>query len=123
MDTILTKQARHKSIGALITRVLFLCSAAYADEYRDARAELVAAYQQADYPAMLLAAKKALSARPGYPGALFNLALSQTLNGDHSASLRTLENLLAIGADFGVVDLDEFVAVRELDGWSEYRVK
>jgi len=103
--------------------VLFLCSAAYADEYRDARAELVAAYQQADYPAMLLAAKKALSARPGYPGALFNLALSQTLNGDHAASLRTLENLLAIGADFGVVDLDEFVAVRELDGWSEYRVK
>lgn len=123
MDTILTKQTRHKSIGALIASVLFLCSAADADEYRDARTELIAAYQGADYPAMLLAAKKALSARPGYPGALFNLALSQTLNGDPAASLRTLEDLLTIGVDFGVADLDEFAAVRELGGWSDYQAK
>ena len=93
---------------------------AQADDYRDARAELIAAYQQQDYPKMMVAAEKALAARPGFPGALFNLALTQTLNGDHPASLKTLTNLLDKGVDFGADELEEFAAVRELDGWDPY---
>ena len=92
-------------------------SAAHADDYRDARAELIAAYQAQDFPAMVLAADKALAARPGFPGALFNLALAQTLNGQHDDSFRTLEKLADIGVDMGVGQIDEFASVRELDGW------
>ena len=115
------KRMQRRLTGALLASVLLLASPVFADDYREARAELVAAYQQADYPAMVVAAGKALVARPAYPGAMFNLALAQTLNGDHSASLRTLENLLALGVDLGAGDLDEFAAVRELDGWKDYQ--
>ena len=115
------KRMRRSLTGTLLLSVLLLASPVCADDYRDARAELVAAYQQADYPAMVVAARKALLARPAFPGALFNLALAQTLNGDHWASLRTLRNLSALGVDLGAADLDEFAAVRELDGWNEYK--
>ncbi len=114
------QRMQRRLTGTLLASVLLLASPVFADDYRDARAELVAAYQQADYPAMVAAAQKALVARPDYPGALFNLALAQTLNGDHAASLRTLENLLALGVDLGAADLDEFAAVRELGGWKDY---
>jgi hypothetical protein len=98
-----------------------LCTAAVqADDYRDARADLIAAYQQQDYAKMLAAAEKALAARPGFPGGLFNLALSQTLNGNHEASLQTLSLLLDQGVDFGADELDEFARVRELGGWERY---
>ena len=60
--------------------MLCIYSTAHADDYGDARAELVAAYQAEDFSAMQLAAHKAVAARPGYPGALFNLALAYTLN-------------------------------------------
>ena len=100
----LTKRTRHKFLGTLSLSVLLSCTTAHANEYRDARAELVAAYQQADFPAMLPAANKALAARPGYPGALFNLALTQTLNSDPAAALATLESLLLMGVDFAVAD-------------------
>ena len=114
---------RRNIFGTLFASVLLLTTPTHADDYRDARAELVAAYQDADYPAMQLAAKKALAARPGYPGALFNLALAQTLSDDHAASLRTLEDLLVMGVDFGVADMDEFATVREIDGWNGYQEK
>ena len=98
-----------------------LCTAAVqADDYRDARADLIAAYQQQDYANMLAAAEKALAARPGFPGGLFNLALSQTLNGNHEASLQTLSLLLDQGVDFGADELDEFASVRELGDWERY---
>jgi len=100
--------------------VLLVTSAAQADDYRDARAELVAAYQAEDYSAMQLAAQKAVIARPEYPGALFNLALAYTLNDKHRDSFRILRRLLEKGVDFGVVDMDEFATVRELDGWDSY---
>ena len=100
--------------------MLCIYSTAHADDYGDARAELVAAYQAEDFSAMQLAAHKAVAARPGYPGALFNLALAYTLNDNHRDSLRILRRLLAKGVDFGIADLDQFVAVRELDGWSSY---
>jgi hypothetical protein len=118
-----TKQTRHKRMTALCLSAVFLFSSAFADDYRDARAELIAAYQAADYPAMLVAAKKTLVARPDFPGALFNLALTQTLNRDHEASFDTLHRLLEKGVDFGAADLDEFAAVRELDGWHAYQQK
>lgn len=119
-DTTLTKQTRHRKFIALLVSALLFASAASADEYRDARAELIAAYQQQDYAAMLVAAEKALAARPGFPGGLFNLALTQTLNGDHTASLQTLRLLLDKRVDFGADELDEFAAVRELEGWQAY---
>lgn len=93
---------------------------ALADDYSDARAELFSAYQQADYSAMRVAARKALAARPGYPGALFNLALAEVLDGDVSASLQTLHDLLSVGVDFGVADIDEFASLKELLEWSAY---
>lgn len=116
-----TKRTQHRQLTALFLSAVFLFSSANADDYRDARAELIAAYQAADYPAMLVAAKKTLIARPGFPGALFNLALTQTLNSDHEASLDTLHRLLEKGVDFGAADLDEFAAVREMDGWHAYQ--
>jgi sugar lactone lactonase YvrE len=91
-----------------------------ADDYSDARAELVAAYRQADYPAMRIAARKALAARPGYPGALFNLALAQALDDDPVASLQTLRDLSSVGVDSGVADRDEFAALKDLLEWGEY---
>jgi len=97
----LTKQTQHRISGALLASVLLLLSPAHADDYRDARAELIAAYQLEDYPAMLVAANNALAARPGFPGAIFNLAMTQAVNGDAEASLQTLEILLRKGVDFG----------------------
>lgn len=93
---------------------------AVADDYGDARSELFAAYQKADYPAMRVAARKALGARPGYPGALFNVALAEALDSDASASLQTLHDLLSVGVDFGVADIDEFAALRGLLEWGDY---
>jgi sugar lactone lactonase YvrE len=116
----LTKQTQHKFLGALFASVFILSSPAHADNYRDARAELITAYQQEDYPAMLVAANKALAARPGFPGAMFNLAMTQAVNADPQASLLTLESLLKKGVDFGAAELDQFAAVRELDGWKAY---
>jgi len=87
----LTKRTQHKFFGAFLASAFLLLSPAHADDYRDARADLIAAYQQEDYPAMLVAANKALVARPGFPGAIFNLAMTQAANGDPQASLQTLE--------------------------------
>ena len=93
---------------------------AAADDYRDARAALVAAYQARDYDAMVVAAGKSLEARPGYPGALFNLALAHVLNGDPTKSLQTLELLVARSVDFGAIEMEEFAPLRELPGWTAY---
>jgi len=94
--------------------------AACADAYGDARAELVAAYGAADYAAMLSAAHRALQARPGHAGALFNLALAQVLTGDVDASLQTLGRLAAMGIDFGADAAEEFAPLREQPGWDAY---
>ena len=99
---------------------LFAVSSAVANDYREARAELIAAYQSKNYPAMTLAAQKTLAARPGFPGALFNFALTQTLNGDHEGALQTLNGLLDKGVDFGASELEDFAALHELEGWVDY---
>lgn len=107
--------------GAIIAVfALLAASQACADDYTDARADLVAAYQAQDYDGMVVAAGKSLEARPGYPGALFNLALAQALLGDAPAALDTLTELLGLGADFGAEQMDEFAALRELPLWETY---
>jgi len=101
--------------------LLFLVAAnAAADEYADARSELVAAYQAEDYPAMVIAAEKSLLTRPGYPGAMFNLALANVLNGSPEVALATLNHLLDNSIDFAVAGMDEFAPVTALPGWSAY---
>lgn len=104
-------------LGVLVGFALCSAGAVAADDYSDARAELIAAYQSQNYPAMVVAAEKSLASRPGFPGALFNLALAQALHGDVEASLRTLQTLTSKGVDFGVADAEQFASVRELDGW------
>jgi hypothetical protein len=104
--------------------VLLACglfpACADADDYDDARAELVAAYRAKDYAAMQVAARKALAARPGYPGAKFNLALAQALSGEAQSALDTLQALAASGVDFGVNGMPEFGALASLPGWADY---
>ena len=100
--------------------LLLAAQLASADDYADARAELVAAYQAQDYAGMVAAAHKGVAARPDHPGAKFNLALAFVLNDEGEAALATLEQLLSNGIDFGVDELDEFAALRELDGWAAY---
>ena len=97
-----------------------LTQPALADDYADAREQMVGAYQQADFAAMRMAARKALAARPGYPGALFNLALAEVLDDDPAASLDTLRDLLAVGVDFGVADIPEFAPLKGLLEWGDY---
>lgn len=104
---------------SLIT-LLLAATTAIADDYADARAKLVAAYQAQDYPAMVEAADAALEARPGYPGARFNLALAHVLNGDADASLEVLTALLDQGIDFGVDEMQQFAALRESTYWDEF---
>ena len=111
------KPVRRFSLAVVLATLSFN---AIADDYTDARIELVAAYEARDFKAMVVAAEKSLDARPEFPGALFNLAFAQTLNGAPGESLRTLQRLLAKGIDYGVADIDEFAAVRELDGWEAY---
>ncbi|MDH5455912.1 MAG: hypothetical protein OEY37_07555 [Gammaproteobacteria bacterium] len=111
--------SRWSSLGFLAA--LLAAAGTHADDYADARAELVAAYQAQDFDAMLAAAGKSLDARPGYPGALFNLALAEALRGDATASLATLNRLLERGIDFGVGGMDEFAALRELPDWDSFQ--
>lgn len=103
-----------------VAALLSAASPVIADDYAEARGRLVAAYQAQDFPTMVVAAQEAMDARPGYPGASFNLALAYALNDEPEASLQTLQDLLRKGIDFGVGDLDEFAALRETEGWATY---
>jgi sugar lactone lactonase YvrE len=109
-----------KDVAIVIVLLLAAAGVCDADEYSDARADLVAAYQAQDYPAMRNAAARALAARPGYPGALFNRALAEVLDGDAGAALQTLEGLALQGIDFGVADIPEFESLKKLPGWDDY---
>ena len=108
-------------VRVLVCALILLNSApSFADTYRDARAELVAAYEAEDFPAMRSAALAALDARPGFPGGLFNLAYAEVFNGDAEDSLRTLNLLLVKKIDFGADELEEFQPLHELPGWEAY---
>ena len=91
-----------------------------AEDYRAARAEMITAYQAQDYPSMRAAALTSLDARPGFAGALFNLALAEVLNGDAAASLQVLNQLVNMKIDFGADEIDDFALLRELPGWDAY---
>ena len=109
-----------KSQWCRVAALMLVGQLAVADDYADARAELVAAYQAQDYAAMVVAGHKGVAARPQHPGAKFNLALAQVLNGAGDMALATLGQLLAAGIDFGADELDEFASLRDLDGWNAY---
>jgi hypothetical protein len=109
-----------KSQWCRVAALMLVGQLAVADDYADARAELVAAYQAQDYAAMVVAGHKGVAARPQHPGAKFNLALAQVLNGAGDMALATLGQLLAAGIDFGADELDEFASLRDLDGWTAY---
>ncbi len=100
--------------------LLFFFDQALADEYADARGELIAAYQAQDFAAMQIAASKALEARPGYPGALFNLAFAKALIEDHAGSLEILQRLADSGVDNGVADIEALAALHSLPEWPAY---
>ncbi len=104
----------------LLVALLLAGMPAVADEYAAARAELVRAYQDQDFAAMVSAARRGLAARPAHPGAGFNLALAHALHGDREEALAALNELLRRGIDFGADDLEEFAAVRELGAWRSY---
>ncbi|MEM9402402.1 MAG: tetratricopeptide repeat protein [Pseudomonadota bacterium] len=102
----------------LLSILLCLSLAAHADGYATARAKLVEAYQAGDFAAMQEAARASLTARPDYPGALFNLALAQTLADDPDAALQTLARLTDLDVDLGVDINAAFEPLHELDGWA-----
>jgi hypothetical protein len=103
-----------------VLAVLLLSNQSFADAYDDARAEVIAAYQAQDYAAMQAATVKALAARPGYHGAMFNMAFAKTLAEDYAGALQVLQQLVALGVDYGVHEMEEFAAVQELDDWQAY---
>lgn len=111
----------NRVVRALVCALFFLNSApSFADAYRDARAELIAAYEAEDFAAMRAAALAALDARPDFAAGLFNLAYAELFNGDADASLRTLNLLLAKKIDFGADKLEEFQPLHELPEWDAY---
>ena len=68
----------------------------------------------------LLQAEKALQARPGYHGALFNLAFAKSLDEDFEGALEIFQGLVASGVDYAIVEMEEFAALQELEGWADY---
>ncbi|MDJ0910373.1 MAG: hypothetical protein QNI99_14335, partial [Woeseiaceae bacterium] len=76
MKRTLPERIAHPIRTVLLLLAAGIAGTATADDYADARAELVAAYQAQDFTAMRSAAERALAARPGHPGALFNLAFA-----------------------------------------------
>jgi sugar lactone lactonase YvrE len=93
---------------------------AQADDYADARADLVAAYEARDYAAMRVAADRSLGARPEYPRALFNKALAEVLDDDPDAAMATLGRLIEKQIDYGVENIDEFAMLTDHPVWASY---
>jgi len=114
------RQARRMFLAAQVFLAIAASHPVLADDYADARTALVAAYQDQNYVAMRLAADKALDARPGYPPALFNLALAEVLDDDPAASFDTLRRLLAMQVDFDVANVDEFAPLQRYPEWADY---
>jgi sugar lactone lactonase YvrE len=100
--------------------MISLSAVVVADEYVDARANLVAAYQAEDFAAMRAAAEASLAARPEYPGALFNKALAEVLDGELDAAMATLGRLVEKQIDFGIENVEAFAALGEHPVWDSY---
>ena len=89
-------------------------------DYAQSRANMVDAYRSGDFARMVVFADQALQARPGFPGALFNLALAQALANDPATALATLNRLADIQVDPGALEMEEFSALAKLPGWPDY---
>ena len=98
-------------------------SSSTVENYQSARIELVRAYGAGDYESMRSAARRALQFRPGYPNALFNLALAQVLDNDAAASMQTLLDLASVEVDFGVAEIEEFTPLKDLLEWGDYQAR
>jgi len=109
---------RNKALPLLL--LILFSNQTLADAYADARAELMAAYQAQDFPAMQVAAIKALDARPGYPGALFNLAYAKALDEDYSGSLQVLQGLVDSGVDYRAADVEDLAPLQSEPAWKAY---
>jgi sugar lactone lactonase YvrE len=107
-------------VGAALVGAALAATVAHADAYSDARADLVAAYQAEDYAAMRTAAAASLEARAEFPGALFNLAFAESLDGDVDAAMATLGRLVEKRIDFGVENIEAFAPLREHPVWDSY---
>jgi sugar lactone lactonase YvrE len=107
-------------LSLLFAAAALAATATYADPYGEARAELVAAYQAEDYAAMRVAAGKSLEARPEYPGALFNKAFSESLDGDADAAMESLGRLIEKHIDYGVENIEAFALLEEHPVWDSY---
>jgi sugar lactone lactonase YvrE len=107
-------------LSALLALLAMQAAAALADDYAAARADLVRAYQAQDFATMIDAARQALAARPGYPGARFNLALAYALHGDSQAALDELHALARNGIEFRIDDMAEFEALQQLPAWPAF---
>ncbi|MDX1518376.1 MAG: hypothetical protein R3288_16125, partial [Woeseiaceae bacterium] len=107
----------------LLVALIFAATQTNANDYLNARAELIAAYESEDYVEMQAAAERALAARPGHAGALYNLAFAQVLNDQPESALSTLEKLLAQRVDFGVAGNEAFAALKSLPRWPSYEAR
>jgi sugar lactone lactonase YvrE len=114
-------KTQRAAIACALSLLLVCPVVGHADAYGDARGEMIAAYRAEDFSAMRAAAQKALDARPGYPGARFNLALAELLDGDADKSLSTLNDMVVAGIDYGVEDMEEFAPLQQLAGWQAYK--
>jgi hypothetical protein len=108
------------AIASSIVAAASVAPAAWADDYADARADLVAAYEAEDYAAMKVAAAFSLEARPEFPGALFNLAFAEALDGDADAAMATLGRLVEKQIDFGVENIEAFAVLKDHPVWDSY---
>ena len=80
--------------------------------------EANAAYEREDYAAYVQALETALDLNPASLATRHNLAGGYALTGQNEESLRLLESLAAVSADFGVADDPDFTALRSV---REYR--
>ena len=101
----------------------YSASALAADDYQDARAEMVAAWQAQDFAAMQVAAREALSYRPDSSGARFNLALANALNGDDDSALMELHRVADQAVYFPVETMEQFAGLHDEFTWPDLLFK
>lgn len=110
------------ALAALLTGLAVMPVVA-AENYAEARAELVAAWQAEDFPAMREAARQALAFRPNHTGARFNLALAHAVNGDDDSALMELHRVADDGVYFPVETMEAFTGLQDEFTWPDLLFK
>ncbi len=108
-------------LAAIAFLCAVLCVAAVADEYDDARRDMVAAWQAGDFGTMREAAGRAVAAKPGNPGALFNLSLAEVLDEDLDAAFATLRRLARMDIYFDVASIPQFRPLLGSPEWASFQ--